>query len=964
MYQQQQQGFNSSPGGVPHNNVPAYPNAEVGPVMEQYLPIMSAKLYGDMASRGTAYTNVMAGEYARNGFINNLFEDALVILANYVEYSMAQANRPFSSIIDSAVVDCNNALLENQHRSNPQLQSIPLTAEETVRYKAAKSKMDSMRMAISQFLKNKGTNMNQNYTQGNNFQNQQPNNQQMNWQQQQYQQWLAQQQALQQAMQHQPTQMQQMSPQQQQQYQQWLMQQQQQGGHQGNFNPNQQQGNRFMQRMTQQNFGGQSTNFNNSPFHGNQQFNGQMHNMQPGFNPGINAMQNRMMHQQQQQYHNHGFGQFNPNNPGNLAVNTNQMNAQQQTPQPQYASLQGSNYDPMPTIDTAALHGSQQQQKGNTVDPFARNSQIMKDHNQAIGGDSFTQGASYSQPTKPNPSTSAESGYEAKVRAYANQIGLPGDESTLSYLEAMITEMRPHNGFISKKNAYSEVDSYTKPPAPSGFYDGKQDIDSEATVVVTSDNMLGENFQAFVNSATATRDELSAKSDKVVLRQPDGTMVVRPSSFVQQFNNNNPGVDIETVDVVSASRNPPYEFASLSMVDGYWTVPAKYYSQIKDKGLFTSPVVYPVYSTEGRYVLNDEGVIVNFRTIKNKLGKENSVDFEKHNDARFFEPLTAKDAEAVPDEAKMLETFVALQVEHKVADVLAALEEQSGVINGEGREITISDTIKLDGQVPGNIVGDDYRGLAISKLYEDMGEMDEVVTYNNACIRYKHTYFYPLSTNEKDMTVMRKLRYKDNYLDIADILLQIKDNPDMPDAWFTLLNDIATKYINHVVATYFPLADNEVFTIDSFCLDIEDVISEMTELGYGDQFQETAKYLVDTALYTWDNDSETVSTYLEYKGAPNERNIDDPSSPSFGIVRDVSTIPLHSNDVPLHSEKDKFLLTEAGFESLWNVADQIFETCDKRTSEVIIVTSDNRSMYLNKTVVEGIYAITKKSMFS
>lgn len=981
-FNQQQQGFNMSPGGVPHGNMPAYPDAPVGAAMQPYLPVMAAKLYMDMSTRGTQYTNVMAQQYASNGYINHLFEDALVMLANLVEYSMFAYGRQFTEVIDSAVVDCNNALLENQHRSNSQLQSIRLTEEEKTRYRAAKSKMDSLRTKISEFLKRKDTNMNQPYVQPNQggFNNQAvtqpswnnqpqgqmqaPQMQSQGWGQPpltpQQQQYLMQQQAAQAAHAHQQ--------QQQMMYQQQLQQQnmqsqgwgQPQGQTQPGWGQNQAQSrgqdfiNRVHQRITQ------PQGFNNNPFNGNA-------GMQQGWAPQpTNQFQGNMQGVMFDQYGRPmappNFNQ--PNQMGNLAVSGNQMQHQHQAPR---ASSFTSGFNPMPTIDESKLNQPSNPVINNSnVDPFARNSQIMQQHNQssqthapveATGNTnaSFTQGASFSQPTQPNPSTSDMVTYEKRVRAEAERLGLPSHGSSLSYLEEAISTINPSNGFISKKNAYSEVKGFTNTGTPSGAYDGNQPYDDVVDVYNVPGGVTSESF------ATQMRNAFANKSDKTISKQANGRYEVINPTLLQAITNDNPGVGIDDVDVRRYKNNPPYDFAELNM-EGNWVIPFDRYDDVKDKGLFQVPALYPVYSRDGFYVVTPEGSIIDFFS-KPKTGKDLDMEFALHDDSRFFNALTKQDLKVVPNEAAMIETFVNLQTQQKVSDVVKGLESEAGVIEGDNTKLIINKTIELEEQVNGNISGDDYHGIGYSALYSELN--DDEISWADINLRYKHVHFYPWDTDAKDMKVLRKLRYKEDYTEIAEILMEINEASNIPDAWFTRLNDVATRYVNYVIATQFPLGEYDTFHIDSFCLDITDAIQEMEELGYGEAFLETAARLTNTLLYVWDNTNPAYTNYMHMKDVEvdeNEELSDENNCPGIGIVRDISVIPLHSRDIPLHTSKDKCLLTKQGFTKLWEIAKERIENRDARTTEIVIVTRDNRHMYINETFVPDVYSITKKSL--
>ena len=966
-YNQHQQGFNQNLGGVPHGNTPAFPNVEVGEVMQPYLAIISAKVYNDMALRNTQYTNYMASLYSQNGYHNELFEEILIIVSNLAEYTMATRNQDFNTVIDNVIVDCNSVLLENHYRRHPNKIPVALTESEKTRYRAAKSKIDSLRVKLSDFFKHKDQNMN-NYNPNNGFQ-QQPN-QQMN--PQQYQQFQEQQ-----------------AYAQQQQFQQQMAYQQQ-------MNNQQQYNNQPVQRVPYN--GGQPVppnNWNQPP--GNdfalrvqqrmQQGNQQQQFQQPTYNPNANAFnannlspqqmqQMQQMQYQQMQYHQQQqqqqFQQQQMHNQhAGFATSSNQMQQHHQQPV-RSASLSNSGYNPMPTIDESQLNASKDRSANNNSggDPFARNAQFMKEHNKTINQgyvddtlkvgnhNSFTQGASFNQTVEPIPSNTTLQNYIAKVRAHANSLGLPGDEASLSFLEEAITNQDPKNGFIDPKNAYSEAKHFQNVMAPDGHYNLQNgDLTQEDISIYSSNEDLSSD-----SFATRVRNDLASKSDKQMIRQANGGYELISNDLISAFKQEFPGVDINTADIRAYKQNAPYPFAFKSL-DDEWLVPDEKYHLIKNKGWFNVKAVYPVYSNNGFYVVDNAGTITDFFSRPKTIEGLN-MDYDLHDDTKFFTPMSPKDLAASPDEQSMLDAFANLQTQQKVSEVLADIEQQAGVVDGESTALLIETTVVIEDQVNGEIAGDDYYTLGYSALRRAMGEVDYEM--EDVSVRYRHVHMYPWHIKDDDLKAVRKLRFKDNYSDIAEVLIELSERESFPDSWFNRLNDIATNYVNDVVSTQYHLNDADYFYIDSFCLDANDAIKLMEKLGHGDSFNDTAKQLVSTLLYVWDNTKPVFSDYYNDVIAENMDDVDDGqvNIVGFGIVRDVTVIPLHSRDVPLHANKDRCLLTKQGFESLWQVAKDRIDNRDARTGEIVIVTSDNRHMYITETAVHDVYAITKKSIFS
>lgn len=913
-YNQQQQGFNQNPGGVPYGNAPAHPNINVGPVIQPYLPVITAKLYNDLMSRNTQYTQHMAQLYGQNGYNNEILAEVITMVAEYAEYLMASSNRSFEQVIDEVVQDCNTAVLENHYRTNPTKIPVPVTQAEAIRQQAIRSKMSALRPKILEYLKRReNNNMNQ-YNQPQHQTGMYPLPQQGGMYPQQ------QMMTPMQAQEHQHRLMQQ------QQYQQQLMQQQQSQQYQGQYMnqsqaPQQPGGSAFAQsvmRKTQQasqayqpQFGGQMM----SPqMQQPQGFNGH-----PGFQPG--------------------YPQTHSNNhPGQFATNTNQMQQLHQQPAPS-TKLARSGYDPMPMIDQTQL-------KVNTTppartqqpqDPFEYNSQFM----------AAKRAVNITPPQPPKMSD-----YEIKVRQLADRMGLPPNGSSLDYLEDAINRMDPSNGVISKRSAYAEIDRTAKPVEPAGPYARDIDLDDESIQVTQVAGDASDNF------ATRIRDQIAAQSDKQFVRQADGSYITVSKTMAQQFQQDRPGQDINQTDLKAykAERAAPYPFATLNL-NGEWVVPSERYDDIKHKGIFVVPATYLLYCTTGHYIVDDNGKIVDFfsRPVNKK---EEDMDMDLHDDTRFFTPMTTRDAKNKMDEDKLLTTFAKLQVEQKVEQVIQEIEEMGDVLNVDDDVMVVDKTIIFDEQVNGNLLGDDYYTIAYNRLREETEGIK--YTSENLAFRYVHAHMYPWNLKGSDLATAKSLRYKEDYEGILEVLTALSDDDAFPASWFNLLNDTATKYVNNVIKTRYPLDDDETFYIKSFCLDIDSAIEEMKLFGYEKDFRSTARKLSQTLLYSWLNGNTVYDNYFGEDS--DDSDSDSASAASFGILRDITIVPLHSRDIPLYTQKSKCLLTEHGFKPLWEIARDRVQNKNTNVSEIVIVTSDNRHMYINETITPGIYMLTSKSV--
>lgn len=923
-YNQQQQGFNQNPGGVPYGSAPAHPNINVGAVIQPHIPLITAKLYNDLISRNTQYTQYMATLYSQNGYNNELLAEVIAMVAEYAEYQMSVGNRSFEMVIDEVIQDCNTAVLEHQYRTNPNKIPVPVTQAEAIRQQANRSKMTALRPKINEFKKRRESNNMNQYNQPQHQPGMYPLPQQGGMYPQQQQMTPMQMQEHQRLLMAQQQYQNQLA--QQQQYQGQPQYQQQHMGHQQAV---QQPGSSPFAQSVMRKM--QSAPQAYQPQFGGQQMPPQFQNQAQGFHqPQFN---NQPAYQQ-------GYHQPHPNqHPGQFATNSNQMQQMQQ--QPPTTKMSQSGYDPMPMIDQSQLNVASTlppKQADRPNDPFEYNSQFMAEKREV----NIAPVRTHNEPM---------GDYEIKIRQLAEQMGLPGRGASLDYLEDAINKMDPANGLVSKRSAYVQVDKTATAVEPAGPYSRDVDLNDESIQVTQVTGDASDNF------ATHIRDQIAAQSDKQFVRQADGTYITVSRTMAQQFEQDRPGQDIKQADLKAykAERAAPYPFATMNL-KGEWVVPSERYNDIKHKGVFVVPATYLLYSTTGHYIVDDEGKIVDFfsRPVNKK---EEDMDINLHDDTRFFTPMTTRDVKNKMDEQSLLDTFAKLQVEQKVEQVIQEIEEMGDVLDVDDDVLVVDKTVIFEEQVNGNVLGDDYYTIAYNRLREET----DGIKYKaeNLAFRYVHAHMYPWTLKGKDLATAKSMRYKEDYEGILETLNQLSEDDAFPASWFNLLNDTATKYVNNVIKTRYPLDDNETFYIKSFCLDIESAIDEMKLFGYENDFRSTARKLAQTLLYSWLKGN---TVYDNYFGEDDDSDSTDGSSASFGILRDITIVPLHSRDIPLYTQKSKCLLTEHGFKPLWEIAKDRVENKNTNVSEIVIVTSDNRHMYINETTTPGIYMLTSKSV--
>lgn len=919
-YNQQQQGFGQNPGGVAYGGAPTHPPVNVSPEMQQYVTVITAKLYNDMVQRGTQYTNFMAAHYAQNGFNNEQMATAIQAASEYAEYMMSKHGGNFNSIIDIVVQDCNSLMLETHLRNNPNSIPVPVTQNEMIRYQAIRSRMAAIRQEIGNFLSQREQRM------SNNMAHQQgqfpmhtgnsglyPNQNQMSQQQMQYYQ-------------------QQQAQLDQQAYQQQLLQQQRQNNAYGH----------------QQSFGQQPP-----PQHYQQQFQQsnphmQQHNQQGsgfGFPPAQAGMYNGMVNPHMQQQMNQGF-QNRGGNMGAFATSSQQLQQMHnnQSPPPGRLPSHGT-YDPMPMVDNSQLERPSKPQM-TTIDT---NPAPRKETHLPPGfNNHLPQGTPINKTA--DDKARARVTYVRQVYAKADELGLPTQDVSLSLLEDSIVRMDPNNGIIDRRNAYSEVNRNARPVQPDGPYSRNLPIDQSVRKEVVPPS------QSFANKV---QNDMKAteQSDKLFIKQPDDQYLTVTKSMQEDFHKRYPGQDIYKADIKAAlnTENTPYPFAKRNM-KGEWIVSTTHFKDITSKGGFIYNVAYPRNTHEGFYVVDDNGTIIDFY-IRPLNSSEDNMDFAMHDDTKFFTPMSKQDVGVTEDNQKLLDTFSKLQNEKRIEEVIRDIESQSDVLSVDEDKLVVDQTIVFDEQTNGNYVGDDYCAIAKVLLEHHMGDIK--YDTKNVAYRYIHAHLYDWGTTEESLAIVRKFRYKDNYKDILAVLEAMAESEDVPSSWFTRLNQLATNYVNNVIKTQFT---DEAITskhMRSFTLDCEDALQLMDNHGYAEKFNATAKELAQTLLYPWLNNSRV---YEDYYGETNDdESSTEVNDATFGILRDITVIPLHSRYVPIQSETGSCLLTEHGFTSLWAIAKDRIDNKNANVSEVIIVTSDNRAMYISKSAIDGVYVLSTTS---
>lgn len=525
--------------------------------------------------------------------------------------------------------------------------------------------------------------------------------------------------------------------------------------------------------------------------------------------------------------------------------------------------------------------------------------------------------------------------YENKVRSFAKMVGLPHDTASIELLEEIIIRQYPKNDFIDPKRPYS---------VRSG----------RATVVDLPPS--GVDVSSLIQKVT---DEelrtMAAKSKGDLVKDARG-------NYVWQKEAGNPATNVNNVNALNISTTTnyseftdskqPYEFARLNAA-GKWFVKEEFYNKIPSDKKNGWGFVGCEAFRECYYIVDEEGVIqdVIAHIKKNPSNEEMIVKYEEHDNRRYFEPMLTGDLVNEADVKASTEAFAKAQVQHKVDDLLQKLEEEANIVS-EGEVSVISDmTVCLENAVQGELYQDNYlvKGLAAAKMELD----NKVETDKNISYRYRHVCLSPTVYSGNDAKELKKLNTLATFSDIVEFINNLEKKDDLiPLA--TELNLRATYYINNILLAVFNIG-RDTFYMQSFVTDILDVVAEMEKMGYGKEFAKYAAKLVHTLLFVYDNNSHLFHEMLYVEK-------DDVERVTFGMVRDVTTLPIRSKDIVLANENKRAIVTETSHPSLHGLIKETLSSLHPRVSEVVFCTLDNRQMYVYETVKKGVYAIIQNSV--
>ena len=399
----------------------------------------------------------------------------------------------------------------------------------------------------------------------------------------------------------------------------------------------------------------------------------------------------------------------------------------------------------------------------------------------------------------------------------------------------------------------------------------------------------------------------------------------------------------------------PYSFSDKNAV-GEWRIPADKWEEIpvKKRGIFTAPAMYIDVCENGYYIADDDGVLVGFYSSSRTDSEieEIIVDYEKHNDKRFFIPLTEAQAKTQPDIEATKKAFAILQHKTRIEQILKDIEDDANILKEGDTPVIVDKTIQLEEPVWVDATNTNYKDRANIAISEEMGE--SYFELPNCAIQYTAANFYNWYFTEHEVKVLSPLKYAKTFEEIIDVLNTADADEKFDSSKLNQINSIATRYINRKLRTMFGIPAKEL-NITSFMSDVLELATiDMPARGFEDEFNLLASDLTRKDLYIYDVRNDLFAEW-------NDLDQDAETTPTLaglGIIRDVTILPIHSSKLALYSSVHGFTLTEETFPSLWKVIENIEPTRLVRASEILLVTQDNRTMSVSLTPTDGVYHIS------
>lgn len=446
------------------------------------------------------------------------------------------------------------------------------------------------------------------------------------------------------------------------------------------------------------------------------------------------------------------------------------------------------------------------------------------------------------------------------------------------------------------------------------------------------------------------------------------TEPTQDTSFANQIKNPE-----QSLKEPSQRENAPYPFAYASLhQDGHFVHGFNLHKIPREKrGVFQCRIGHNFITHEDRYLVDNNGNVCGFYTYKRDkpyteendqyalINKENTMDKEKHDLRRYF--ADQNDPTRV---SELLVNDTRLNVLSAPAsaldDVIAEAKEIAQTIEGDERPLIASHFIDTNKVVncESGVGYDDYVAIADDLVADTIGELAD--TGNNV-VKYGYNWMMKnVVAKTKDVdNYIKDLRLAQSFTDVQNAFISLGKSGAIDSSQYTMLNELATAYINRQLATRF---GNDYY-IDSFASDASDVLQDLVADGvYGEEFAEVYKEVVDKILMPVVQGTRTFDNY--YTITPKD-DADKEAAKlkfvGFGLSREIIVLPIAGGDLPLFVSGEANLLAKTSLPKLYTLVDKAMDDLSDKQVELILVTSDNRMMVVNRSNIKDVYQLTYRS---
>lgn len=364
------------------------------------------------------------------------------------------------------------------------------------------------------------------------------------------------------------------------------------------------------------------------------------------------------------------------------------------------------------------------------------------------------------------------------------------------------------------------------------------------------------------------------------------------------------------------------------------------------------PVVFDSDIYSGYWMLNRNKLVIGFTV------KENDVmDYDKHDVAQYFS--RQRKAASTIDKKKTIKLLADVQKKAFIAQRLDEIEpetEVEGNVTPAEDAYVFGDPIEIPRLMLGETTTYDYciRLLMVDELSEQMQDAIQLSVVN-----YEHQYMQPLVLGHPYAETLLDLKKSKRYSDILEIMDGLADLDSAEYCW-QYINRTTTEFINKLLKYRYKLT----IEIQSFYLDYEDLVEYLDDNhGFATAFNETAVELLQSALYPYSKDDEVFDeTWSDT----------DTSTVSFGILSDVTILPILSDEinipVPVPTDADTAelklrhtaVVTNKSYPELYRAIKHRVTNADPRASRIAFGTKDGEFFFVQKTLKDTAYIITRQ----